>query len=644
MGAIRKRIRHLRIDHSTGGEGVDRPPFEQELAAETARIRRLHALLAAELAAATAQARGVLAAPTGGELSARWERDVSVHRWSERVGALTAARSGLCFGRLDHTDAVDELHRPHRAHRPRGRGERAHRLAGARRPAVLLRDAGHAARGDPAAAFPARRNGARRAGRRLSTTTCWTGRPRADSGSASDPALLAALKAPRGSTMRDIVTTIQAEQDAIIRLPLLRRRRDRGRPGDREDRGRAAPRRLPALHPPRAAGPQRRAGRRPQRRVHPLRRGRAPRAGRVGGGVHHPRPAARTASSRPPSTRTRWPRTKGGAGDAGRPAPRRRRPAGAARVADRGSSSTTSPSRSTGRRRRRPASRARATGLPHNAARTTFRDTLGSLLVEQGVERLDQDLEDPPELAELLRELGDLPEIEPASAAQLSAELRHELRDDLRSDLGFHAAVERLWPVLTPEQVLAELFASPDRLASAGGGTDLSGLHRAEGSAWTVADAPLLDELAELLGPPRPTARRATRTTRQRRQRAYAAEVLSILESADRAARRRGPRRAAPDRLRHRGRARRPAGARAPHERRRAGGRRPGLAVRASRRRRGAGALRHGLARPAAALPDPLDHRGGRPRAAQRPRGSAGVGGRARARTSVPGGPTGRSR
>ena len=89
---------------STGGQGVDRPPVEQELAAETARIRLLHTLLATELAAATAQARGSLAAQTGGEFSARWERDVAVHRWSERVGALTAARSGLCFGRLDHTD------------------------------------------------------------------------------------------------------------------------------------------------------------------------------------------------------------------------------------------------------------------------------------------------------------------------------------------------------------------------------------------------------------------------------------------------------------------------------------------------------------------------------------------------------------
>ena len=189
--------------------------------------------------------------------------------------------------------------------------------------------------------------------------------------------------------------------------------------------------------------------------------------------------------------------------------------------------------------------RARATGLPRNAARTTFRDTLGSLLVSQGVERLEQDLEDPPELADLLRGLGDLPEVEPAGAAEVSAEMRHELRDDLRSDLGFHAAVERLWPVLTPEQLLAELFASPERLASAGGEIDVSGLHRAVGSPWTVADAPLLDELAELLG--RPPSRPSEPDSAG--QRAYAAEVLDILESADRQIAGEDPDEAAPDRF-----------------------------------------------------------------------------------------------
>ena len=55
-------------------------------------------------------------------------------------------------------------------------------------------------------------------------------------------------------------------------------------------------------------------------------------------------------------------------------------------------------------------------------------------------------------------------------------------------------------------------------------------LYRADGAPWTVADAPLLDELAELLGPPPgPTGSGASESDR-----AYAADVLNILESADR--------------------------------------------------------------------------------------------------------------
>ena len=521
MSAIRKEFAIPHLNRSTGGQGVDRPPVEQELEAETGRIRRLHALLTAELAAATAQARGSLAAVTGDELSARWERDVSVHRWSERVSALTAARSGLCFGRLDHTDgSTTYIGRIGLTDPADGESALVDWRAPASRPfycATLATPLGLTRRRHFEIAGMA-------PDERVADFHDDVLDGDTDSGSASDPALLAALKAPRGSTMRDIVTTIQAEQDAIIRLPLSGRRRDRGRAGHRQDRRCAAPRRLPALHPPRAAGPQRRAGRRPQRRVHPVRRGRAPRAGRVGRGVHDARPAgARRRRDRRRSGR-RGPH-EGRAGDAGRPAPRRRGPAGAARGADRDRAR-----RRHGRDRPgdggRGRRRARATGLPHNAARTTFRDTLGSLLVSQGVERLEQNLEDPPELADLLRGLGDLPEIEPAGAAEVSAEMRHELRDDLRSDLGFHAAVEQLWPALTPEQALTELFGSRERLSAAGADP---GLHRAEGSPWTVADAPLLDELAELLGtaPGQPGRQGES-------DRAYAAEVLNILESADR--------------------------------------------------------------------------------------------------------------
>lgn len=500
---------------------MERVSVEQEVDAETERIRRLHALLAAELAAATARARGVLAAPTGEELSARYERDVSVHRWSERVSALSAARSGLCFGRLDHTDgSTSYVGRIGLTDPVDGENALTDWRAPAARPfycATLATPLG-----------VTRRRHFQLAGtapdERVTTFHDDVLDGDADSGSASDPALLAALKAPRGSTMRDIVTTIQAEQDAIIRLPLSGAVVIEGGPGT----GKTAV----ALH---RAAYLLYAHRERLARSGVLVVG--PSAGfvRYVGGVlpalgesavvfttpgRLAQGVVATAVDEDDVARTK--------GDLAMLAVLRRA------VADR-QALPTAPialeledvtvviDRSTAAEARR---RARATGLPHNAARTTFRDSLGTLLVQQGLEKLDQGLEDPPELAELLRGL-DIPEIEPAGAVEVSAQLRAELRDDLRSHLDFHAAVEELWPVLTPEQALTELFADPDRLASAGDG--LAGLHRPEGSPWTVADAPLLDELAELLGPP--PAGHAEPTEPDG---VYAAEVLSILESADR--------------------------------------------------------------------------------------------------------------
>jgi DNA helicase IV len=521
------------FDISTGEQRAGSPSFEQELLAETARIRRLHALLAAELDAATARARGMLGAPTGEELSARWERDVSVHRWSERVSALAAARSGLCFGRLDHTDrSTSYIGRIGLTDPADGESALVDWRAPAARPFYCA-----------TLATPldvTRRRHFQLAGRapdeRVAAFHDDVLDRSTDSGSASDPALLAALRAPRGSTMRDIVTTIQAEQDAIIRLPLSGAVVIEGGPGT----GKTAV----ALH-----------------RVayllytHRERLARSavlvvgPSAGfiRYVGGVLPALGESAVVFTTPGRLahgvvatavdRDEVARTKGGLAmlDVLRRAVADRQELPGSSIAVELDDVTVELDRATAAEARR---RARATGLPHNAARATFRDALGGLLVEQGLERLHHDLDDPPELAELLRDLGDLPELEPMGAAEVSAGLRHELRDDLRSDLGFHAAVDELWPVLGPEQVLAELFASPERLASAAdgignGGIDLSGLYRAESSAWTVADAPLLDELAELLGPP-PGATGRRGESDGAAQRAYAAEVLDILESADR--------------------------------------------------------------------------------------------------------------
>ncbi|MCW0215750.1 MAG: AAA family ATPase [Pseudonocardia sp.] len=511
----------LHSHSNTGDDGVDSPPFEDEIAAETGRIRRLHALLAAEIAAAAAQARGNLAAATGGQLSARWERDVSVHRWSERSTALSAARSGLCFGRLDHSDrTTNYIGRVGLTDPEDSESALTDWRAPAARPfycATLATPLG-----------VTRRRHFQLAGtapdERVEDFHDDVLDRDVDSGSASDPALLAALKAPRGSTMRDIVTTIQAEQDAIIRLPLSGAVVIEGGPGT----GKTAV----ALH-----------------RVayllytHRERLARSgvlvvgPSAGFISyvGGVLPALGESAVVFTTPGRLAhgvvatavdtDEVARTKGGLAmlEVLRRAVADREELPDEPIAIDLDDVTVEVDRATAAEARR---RARATGLAHNPARTTFRDALGGLLVGQGLEKLDRGLADPPELAELLRDL-DIPEIEPAGADEVSAGMRAELREDLRSNLDFHAAVEALWPVLTPERVLADLFASADRLSSAGAGAEL---HRPTTSAWTVADAPLLDELAELLGPLPTRPGGAEREPDS----AYAREVLSILESADR--------------------------------------------------------------------------------------------------------------
>jgi len=79
------------------------------------------------------------------------------------------------------------------------------------------------------------------------------------------------------------------------------------------------------------------------------------------------------------------------------------------------------------------------------------------------------------------------------------AEIRRELResDELRE------ALDRLWPVLTPQQVLRDLLASLERLRSAAPGLsddERALLLRERWTGWSPADVPLLDEVAELLG------------------------------------------------------------------------------------------------------------------------------------------------
>ena len=151
---------------------------------------------------------------------------------------------------------------------------------------------------------------------------------------------------------------------------------------------------------------------------------------------------------------------------------------------------------------------ARRTGRPHNIARQIFVTEVIHALSVQIAERIGSD----PLGGENLLSDADL------------AETRRELREDI----DVQAALFEMWPVLTPRRVLRELLSSPERLASAGAPEALLRDHDAR---WTPADVPLLDELAELLGEDDTLRKRAV--ARERAEAIeYAEGVLEIVEGS----------------------------------------------------------------------------------------------------------------
>jgi DNA helicase IV len=88
------------------------------------------------------------------------------------------------------------------------------------------------------------------------------------------------------------------------------------------------------------------------------------------------------------------------------------------------------------------------------------------------------------------------------------------IRSDLAAESAVQKALDEMWPTLNPEELVAEVLDDPGR------------------RAWTVADVPLLDEAAELLGPadlgPDTAARRAE--AERQADIEYARELLQNLD------------------------------------------------------------------------------------------------------------------
>ena len=96
-----------------------------------------------------------------------------------------------------------------------------------------------------------------------------------------------------------------------------------------------------------------------------------------------------------------------------------------------------------------------------------------------------------------------------------------ELRKSLQQNYELHATLNRAWPLLEAADVVGDLWSVPAYLRMCApwlGRVDVQALQRADAHAWTVSDLPLLDAARQRLGDPE-AARRA-----RRHQAAMAAE------------------------------------------------------------------------------------------------------------------------
>ncbi|WP_245936420.1 HelD family protein [Streptomyces cahuitamycinicus] len=148
--------------------------------------------------------------------------------------------------------------------------------------------------------------------------------------------------------------------------------------------------------------------------------------------------------------------------------------------------------------------RTRAAKLPHNAAREHFEGHILNALTDLYAERIGTDPFDGSSL------------LDPSDITQI--------RDDLADNPEVWSAIDQLWPLLTPQRLVADFLAAPEEFLPA---EDADAVRRPVTRRWTVADVPLLDEAAELLGDDDRLARERAERERER-QIAYAQGVLDV--------------------------------------------------------------------------------------------------------------------
>ena len=444
----------------------------------------------------------------GGTFQARVERDITAAEQARRLAQLNAVEHGLCFGRTDAEPTADRAGTLYIGRIGLRDDEHEPRLIDWRAPAA-----------HPFyAATPKDPNGLIRRRHIYTRNRTVTGvddevfdldrLSEPDRRSLSGEAMLiASITSRRTGRMSDVVATIQAEQDRVIRSALPGRAGRAGRPGHRQDGRGAAPRRVPALHPPRARssaaacssiGPNATFLRYISQVL--------PSLGEtdvVLSSIAELFPGVRAAPDDDPEAAV----VKGDVTMVERAPPRGPQPAAGAA------------GRPGDHRRRRGDDGARArsccapaTGPAGCASRTTWPASCSSPSCSAR--------SPPPRRGR--------------SAANWTPRTSRTPAPGCGTSRRSRAALDALWPFLTPQRLVAGLLGRgrcpPPRRSGFSAAERAALLRPGRPDAWTVADVPLLDEAAQLLGTD-DTADKIRRRAAERERRAeeqYAREVLEI--------------------------------------------------------------------------------------------------------------------
>jgi hypothetical protein len=449
-----------------------------QVAAEQNRVSAMYARLDVEIVAVRAERDTLDVVPPA-------DRPAVAAMLARRLTDLVSAEPGLCFGRIDRTGG-EVWYVGRRGLWVHGEPLLIDWRAEAARPFY--------------AATPAHPLGLRRRRHlRLDGRTVVAvadelldGSQPADGDVVSDGPLADALSAPRTGHMRDAVSTLQAEQDAVVRASARGVTVVQGGPGTGKT--------VVALHraayvlfayPPAArgvlvVGPDARfleyiSQVLPSLGENDVRLVTRAEIGGAGPVIDEPIDVARG---------------KGRAELAGELAAlvQGRRPVAAAVTLPAGPERITLDAEAVGD------ALAAAVGLANNPGRAAFRERLADRLAlaraeaaREQLDRIDAEtaaatgLDLDAAVTADLRSLG----LAGAPAARIRLVDPAEARAALRADPALEAAVSALWPVLTEEEVVEDLLGTHPELG------------REPGAPWTAADRALLDEARELVdGPP----------------------------------------------------------------------------------------------------------------------------------------------